>query len=87
VTSTQYTTASIWAKELDYCSIGDILYWVEPVEDYIVSTSPRPRSSMLVAGIFVDQELVRKLLGGCTVAKAKEGYEGIFILTRGTGTV
>ena len=79
----QYITVNIWQGELDYCSVGDVLYWVEPLEDYIVSTRPRGQSFPSVAGVFVDQEIVRRVLGGCGTIKAMDGYEGIFVLQRG----
>jgi hypothetical protein len=78
----QYITANIWRGELDYCSVGDVLYWVEPLEDYIVSTKLRSQSLASVAGVFVDQEIVRRVLGECGTIKAMDGYEGIFVLQR-----
>ena len=73
----QYITANIWRGELDYCSVGDVLYWVEPLEDYIVSTKLRSQSLASVAGVFVDQEIVRRVLGGCGTIKAMDGYAWI----------
>ena len=79
----QYITVNIWQGELDYCSVGDVLYWVEPLEDYIVSTRPRSQSFPSVAGVFMDQEIVRRVLGaGEITIKAMDGYEGVFVLQK-----